>query len=113
MNIRGRLAVTVAVLCAGLFFIAPALKKDLPEWWSQYQINLGLDLQGGMHLVLGVDQDEAVNGVMERLVDEVRDSLKEKHIRLKRISVSGLGSLKAGLMSERDKEETGRIIAEA
>lgn len=112
MNIRGRLVVTVAVLCAALFFIAPALKKDLPEWWSQYQINLGLDLQGGMHLVLGVDRDEAVNGVMERLVDEVRDSLSDKHIRLKRIAVSGLGSLKAGLMSERDKEETGRIIAE-
>jgi len=112
MSIKVRLVVTVAVLCAALFFIAPAVKKDLPQWWSQYQINLGLDLQGGMHLVLGVDQDEAVNGVMERLVDEVRDSLSEKHIRLKRIAVAGLGRLSAGLMTDRDKEEAGRILAE-
>lgn len=110
MNVRSRLAVTLIVVIAALFFLTPVVKKDLPEWWSKYRVNLGLDLQGGMHLVLGVDQDEAVKGVLERLVDEVRDALAEKHIRLKRSNVVGADTISLGLISERHEEEAARAL---
>ena len=110
MSIRSRLAITLIATFAALFFLAPTVKKDLPEWWSKYEVNLGLDLQGGMHLVLGVDQDEAVKGALERLADEVKDSLSDKHIRLKRIKVTGKDRLSAALISERDAKETEGIL---
>ena len=83
MDIKNRLAVTLFITLAAIFFLIPTTNMNLPDWWSQYRINRGLDLQGGMHLVLGIELDEAVKGSLERLTDEVRDLLAEKHIRLK------------------------------
>ncbi|MBE9502920.1 MAG: protein translocase subunit SecD [Proteobacteria bacterium] len=111
MNIKGRLAISLVVVLAAIFFLMPHLKEDLPPWWSQYRVNLGLDLQGGMHLVLGVDQEEAVKGVMERLGDEIEESLSEKHIRLKRIKLEGYQTLKLSLLSESDLKETTETLA--
>jgi preprotein translocase subunit SecD len=42
---------------------------------------LGLDLQGGMHLVLEVDTAKAVEGQVERISQEVLDQLKKERIR--------------------------------
>ena len=111
MNIKGRLAISLVVVLAAIFFLMPHVKEDLPPWWSQYSVNLGLDLQGGMHLVLGVDQDEAVKGVMERLGDEIEENLADKHIRLKRIKVEDYQTLKLSLLSESDVKETTETLA--
>ncbi|MDT8317615.1 MAG: protein translocase subunit SecD [bacterium] len=113
MNIRGRLTVTAIVIIAALFFIAPQIKKDLPPWWSGYGMILGLDLQGGMHLVLGVDQDEAVKGVTERLSDDIKDTLSEQHIRVKRVNVHPKGSLDLSLISEKHEPEALKILQES
>ncbi len=112
MSIRARIAITLIAAFAALFFLTPHFKKDLPEWWSKYRVNLGLDLQGGMHLVLAVDQDAAVRGVLERLTDEVRDALGEAHIRLKRISVTGADTITLALITERHEEEALKIIGD-
>jgi len=110
MSIKGRLALTLVVVLSALFFLAPVIKPDLPQWWGKYKMILGLDLQGGMHLVLGVDQDKAVNAVMERLSQEVRDSLGEKHIRSKRTSITELSKLNLSLMSEKHEKEAQEIL---
>ncbi|MDH3972900.1 MAG: protein translocase subunit SecD [Deltaproteobacteria bacterium] len=110
MTIKGRLALTLAVIISALFFLAPAIKPDLPQWWGKYKMILGLDLQGGMHLVLGVDQDKAVSAVMERLSAEVRDSLSEEHIRTKRSVISDLSKINLRLMSEKHEKEAEEIL---
>lgn len=112
MTIKGRLALTIAVVLAALFFLAPAIKPDLPQWWGKYRMILGLDLQGGMHLVLGVNQEEAVKGVLERTADDVRDTLGEKHIRTKRAAVELPDKLKVSLLSDRHEEEALNILKE-
>jgi len=48
-------------------------------------IQLGLDLQGGMHLVLGVDVDKAVESRVDTIIDQVESRLREKDIVFKRI----------------------------
>jgi preprotein translocase subunit SecD len=45
------------------------------------KINLGLDLQGGMHLVLEVDTAKAVEGTIERIAQELRTRLRKERIR--------------------------------
>lgn len=52
------LAILIFVL-ATLFFLAPLAFDDvLPSWWASRQLKLGLDLKGGMQIVLEVDTSE-------------------------------------------------------
>src|SRR6185503_17275635 len=49
------------VMCVGV--LAPSFLRDgeLPWWWPfSKKINLGLDLQGGLHIVYSIDLDRAV-----------------------------------------------------
>jgi preprotein translocase subunit SecD len=71
-----------AVVIAAIIYILPTLKADI---WPHKKINLGLDLQGGMHLVLEVDSEKAVESTAERVSQEIREQLKKK--RLRNISV--------------------------
>ncbi|GAB5427021.1 MAG: protein translocase subunit SecDF [Devosia indica] len=71
-----RTAVILFVAIIGLLFAAPNfLSKDvvdaLPDWLPKQAMVLGLDLQGGSHLLLEVDRDGIVS---ERLSDLRRDA---------------------------------------
>ncbi|MEK6192857.1 MAG: protein translocase subunit SecD, partial [Deltaproteobacteria bacterium] len=52
-----RLISVLVVIAAAFIFVLPTIR---PGMWPHKKINLGLDLQGGMHLVLEVDTDKAV-----------------------------------------------------
>jgi preprotein translocase subunit SecD len=57
-----------------------------PDWLPKSQINLGLDLQGGSHLLLEVGVDTVIEERLEDLVSEVRLALRRE-----RIGYRGLG----------------------
>ena len=71
------------VVLAAVIYVLPTLNIDI---WPHNKINLGLDLQGGMHLVLEVDSDKAVESTAERISQEIREQLKKN--RLRNIAVS-------------------------
>src|SRR5512140_625835 len=56
--------------------------KSVPGWApdAKKHLNLGLDLQGGIHLAMGVDVDRAVKAKVARRADEIGDFLREKKI---------------------------------
>jgi preprotein translocase subunit SecD len=58
------------------------LEAVLPSWApsGSLRINLGLDLQGGIHLVLGVDTATALEAKVSRRGDQVIDYAREKGI---------------------------------
>jgi preprotein translocase subunit SecD len=66
-NVRWRfLFIGFTVLIAVIFFLPNTpLFKYMPEWWQKNMpgkgIILGLDLQGGLHLVFEVEGDKAVD----------------------------------------------------
>ncbi|KQN73997.1 protein translocase subunit SecD [Devosia sp. Leaf64] len=71
-----RVAIILIVAIAGILFAAPNfLPKDvqdsLPGWLPKPGLVLGLDLQGGSHLLLGVDENSIVS---QRLSDVRRDA---------------------------------------
>ena len=86
-SIRIRASVTILLCLAALVYLAPTLTSDLPETWKKYlptdRIHLGLDLQGGMHLVLEVQTDKAVESTLERTVGELKENLMDKRVRFK------------------------------
>lgn len=81
-SISWRLAASVGVFLAALIYILPTINPDI---WPHKKINLGLDLQGGMHLVLQVETDKAIEGTVERISEEMKTLLKEKGIRYKQV----------------------------
>ena len=85
-------------LCAlGLAFAAPNLldrssADNLPGWVPSSQVNLGLDLQGGSHLLLEVEVAVVINERLEGLVDSIRSDLRKERIRY-----SGLRVMRNGV----------------
>jgi len=77
-NFSWKLVMVFVVIVAAIIYILPSLK---PALWPHNQINLGLDLQGGMHLVLEVDTEKALESTVERISQEIREQLKKERIR--------------------------------
>jgi preprotein translocase subunit SecD len=87
-NLSWRAVSVIAVIIVSVVYILPTIN---PSLWPHKRINLGLDLQGGMHLTLEVDTEKAVESTMERISQEIRSFLKKeriRHIRLDRIDGS-------------------------
>lgn len=86
--------IALTVLVSIVFFLpsTPAYKY-MPQWWKRYLpskgINLGLDLRGGIHLVLEVEEEKAVENVVERAVINMREFLNEKKVQIDSIRRSG------------------------
>jgi len=81
-NFSWRLIVIIAVIVTATIYVLPTFK---PGILHGKQINLGLDLQGGMHLVLEVDTDKAAEGRIERVAHEIRDQLKKERVRYRTV----------------------------
>ena len=79
--------ISVLLLCLiSAAFAAPNLltreqADALPSWLPHRQISLGLDLQGGSHLLLQVDTAAVVREHLEGLVDSIREELRKARIR--------------------------------
>ena len=53
-------------------------KVELPSWFTDKQLKLGLDLQGGMHLVLEVQTDEMSNKAQESAVKGALEIIRNR-----------------------------------
>lgn len=62
--------------------LSEAYEKSVPGWApdAKKHLNLGLDLQGGIHLAMGVDVDRAVKAKVARRADEIAEHLRSKSI---------------------------------
>jgi preprotein translocase subunit SecD len=72
-----RLVIVLAVIIAAIVYSIPTFK---PEIWPHKKVNLGLDLQGGMHLVLEVNAEKAVEAAVERNFQEVRELMRKSQV---------------------------------
>ena len=75
----------VAAILAALIFAAPNLftKETVagwPSWIPQKQLQLGLDLRGGAHLLLTMDTKELRENMLDNLREDVRAKLREAKI---------------------------------
>ena len=83
-NLGWKLGVSVAFLVVCLYGIF-----GIPQSWTgqglvaaiQKRINLGLDLKGGIHLILQVEVNDAVNADSDNVVARLKDELSRRKIR--------------------------------
>ncbi len=95
-KVGGRLALlAMMVVVSGVCFLpsAPSLYGSLPEWMKKFLpskgITLGLDLQGGIHLVLEVEEDRAVDIAVDRAVTSLQDAAADKNVVLESVKKTG------------------------
>ncbi len=74
-----RIGIVVAAILGSLWYVYPPQKS----------INLGLDLQGGIHLVLGVEVDKAIENQIERAAADLKTSLERKGVGIARVAREG------------------------
>lgn len=98
----------LAVLTGVLFALPNLLSKStldaLPDWLPKQQLTLGLDLQGGSHILLQLDREEIVSDRKKTLRDDIRTALRQE-----RIVYTGLAETADGAQVRiRDAEDLDR-----
>lgn len=92
-NFTWRPILVLVVILLGCIYVLPTVdmianNKPEPTLLLKKKINLGLDLQGGMHLVLDVDSDKAFANSIQRLANDLRRQLRKKRIKYKEFTVT-------------------------
>ncbi len=94
-----RLVLLLVCLVAAVIYLAPSFVPGL--WFlPENGIRLGLDLQGGSHLVLEVEVGKAVENRMRRVRSALRDELRERDIAFKGLDISDTGDLVVAASTE-------------
>lgn len=103
-----RAAIVAFVVLMSFIYLMPSFTSDFPGWWSNIlprdKIHLGLDLQGGMHLVLEVGSEKAVESHLERVVEEIKRDLRKSKIRYVELKRLGNDRITLTLMGPEDKD---------
>ncbi|MFC4762252.1 protein translocase subunit SecD [Dyella koreensis] len=71
------------------YTVAFNLRSTVPHWLTAIgarSMPLGLDLQGGVHFLMEVDQNDVIDKQETRYADDIRTSLRDKHIQYDSVS---------------------------
>ncbi len=83
-SLKVKLGLLITLILFALMVLVPSFYPGAPSWWKKYLapggLKLGLDLQGGMHLVLRVDLDKAIENSLDLAAADLKEGLAEKNI---------------------------------
>ncbi|HPF47591.1 MAG: protein translocase subunit SecD [Alphaproteobacteria bacterium] len=89
-------------------FLSDEQLEKLPSFFPSGRVTLGLDLQGGAHMLMGVDVSEVIKRMLEDKRDNIRDDLRDEKI-THRITIRG-EELVITLNNAADRDNATRII---
>ncbi|MCY4226140.1 MAG: protein translocase subunit SecD [Gammaproteobacteria bacterium] len=95
------------------YSLALTLLPNAPDWMSgvgALPMYLGLDLRGGVHFLLQVDMDSAIQRQIQNSVDGIRSALREERIRYRRIVANEDGTILADIRNPEQREEAADIL---
>jgi preprotein translocase subunit SecD len=101
-QLGARIALVAVVIAVSVWYLYPPAKT----------INLGLDLQGGIHLVLGVDVDKAIEAQVDRAGDTARAELEKRGIGVTRVERRGTSELVIQLASPQSWDAAVKTVDE-
>lgn len=83
-GLRLRIGLILALVVVAVLNLLPTLLGEVPpalSFLADQRVRLGLDLQGGTHLVLEVEVDKAVENAVDRRVGDVLTELRKAGVR--------------------------------
>ena len=112
LKLRG--AITLVVCLGALYFLIPTFISNIPSPWDKYmskeKIHLGLDLQGGMHLVLEIDTDKALETMMERTSNDLKESLMDNKVRFRNLEKASGAKIAMELTESEGKTALEKVL---
>ena len=88
-------------------------KPTEKKWWlPKEKLIYGLDVQGGLHLVMGVNVDEVIKNKITRAKNAILSSLEKQDIKIKEHFVNAAGNIQIELQSQGELQKTLKIIEE-
>ncbi|KAA6225628.1 MULTISPECIES: protein translocase subunit SecD [unclassified Campylobacter] len=106
-KITYRLVVFAIVFIFGVFFSLPSFLQSE----SGKKINLGLDLQGGLYMLLGVDNEEAIKSKIKSIASSLSYSIDKENILIDKIIIKDK-SVEFNLLDDSDKNKIENLINE-
>ncbi|HEV8586076.1 MAG TPA: protein translocase subunit SecD [Methylomirabilota bacterium] len=101
-NLKPRLAIVLVVVLGSLWYLYP----------PKQAINLGLDLQGGIHLLLGVETDKHVAAQTDRAAEDFKAALERRGIAARRVVREGLSAVVVELASPQSWNDALSVAGE-
>ncbi|MBS4235243.1 protein translocase subunit SecD [Campylobacter vulpis] len=107
VKITYRLLVFIAVFIFGVAFSLPSFLQSE----RGAKINLGLDLQGGLYMLLGVDNKEAIKSKIKSVASSLNYSINKENILIDQLIVKD-ESLEFSLLDEGDMVKMQALLDE-
>ncbi|KAF1695543.1 protein translocase subunit SecD [Pseudoxanthomonas jiangsuensis] len=98
------------------YTVALNLASNVPDWLDRLGAKpmvLGLDLQGGVHFVLQVDQKAALDKRVDAYVEDVRVTLRDNRVRYTAVDRRPNHSIAVSLASDADPAKARELLAKA
>ena len=85
---------TLVILLGGILIalpnaLSPDVRARMPKFLPSSAVNLGLDLQGGSYLLLGVDFDQVMRDRVESLLGDIRAGFRKARMPLTDLNAHG------------------------
>jgi preprotein translocase subunit SecD len=111
-----RLLAVAASAVIGLVALVPNFTTDLPDWWKfalpSKPIALGLDLRGGIHLVLEVQTDKAVESHVDSLIEQMKRDARGKEIATRDWKREGNDTLSFTVVGDTKVAEMQKLVSD-
>jgi len=111
-----KLGFLFTVILLAVITVVPSFYANTPSWWKNYMapegLRLGLDLQGGMHLVLKVNLKKAEENSLEFAANDLKDSLAEASISAVRTSSTAVDTVIFTLPNVSAVDKVQELVAE-
>ncbi len=111
-SLKARWVIILTVLAISIIWTAPNFIDVEKIWWpTKSKMVLGLDIQGGSHLVLRVDVDSAIRTDATRLSASIPTDLNEDKVPVKAVTL--VDPLRGHMRVELNKAEDSQPVAAA
>src|SRR5690606_33757338 len=83
------MAVLFSTIIASANLFSDEQLANAPNWYKDNKVTLGLDLQGGSHIMLKIERSDILKERLEAVVSDVRTTLRDANIRYSGLSGAG------------------------
>lgn len=77
-----KIIISLILIILSIYFLIPNFINN-----SKNKINLGLDIQGGIHMLLGIDEETFIKDYKENIIIKIEQFFKENHLNIKNIDI--------------------------
>lgn len=84
-SLKARFILLTISFILGLIYLIPNIipSENLSWWPSKNKLVYGLDIQGGLHMILSADVDEIIQERLNRQGSDIKEELKKENIEVK------------------------------